>query len=101
MYFFFSLTGYQLSLDSLGYSLSISHHSWDRDPFILCSTAEQTQLKSLQRCGISPEAFNPKHSKMRTPWRRIEESNTPEYGVGVTGTALPSALRHRISKLLG
>ena len=34
--------GYHLSLDSLGYSLSISHHSWDRDPFILCSTAEQT-----------------------------------------------------------
>ena len=93
--------GYHLSLDSLGYSLSISHHSWDRDPFILCSTAEQTQLKSLQRCGISPEAFNPRHSKVRTPWRRIEESNTPEYGVGVTGTALPSALRNRISELLG
>ena len=62
---------------------------------------QSKRLKSLQRCGISPEAFNPRHSKVRTPWRRIEESNTPEYGVGVTGTALPSALRNRISELLG
>ena len=48
---------------ALGCSFSISYHSWDRDPFILHSIAEQTQFKGLQRCGISPEAFNPRHRK--------------------------------------
>ena len=43
---------------AFGCSFYMSYQSWEKDPFILCSTAELEWLQSFQRCGISPEAFN-------------------------------------------